>query len=141
MRNLLGTATVATLFGFSLSQMGFSSWDEVHRMFTLADLRLFFTFLCAVGILTLAWRIVLWVSHPKPPWPPQKLHRGTILGGAIFGAGWALCGACPSISLVQLGEGQGLAALTLAGIFVGNWLYSLIHQYYLKWDTTSCLDN
>ncbi len=58
----------------------------------------------------------------------------------LFGAGWALSGACPSIALVQLGEGQLAAAFTLAGIFTGNWLYAVARERYLHWDTGSCVD-
>ena len=37
-RNLVGHAIVGAGLGFALSHIGFSSWDEVHRMFTFADL-------------------------------------------------------------------------------------------------------
>jgi uncharacterized membrane protein YedE/YeeE len=70
----------------------------------------------------------------------RPIHRGTLLGGVLFGAGWALSGACPSIALVQLGEGQLAAAFTLAGIFTGNGLYAVARERYLHWDTGSCVD-
>jgi uncharacterized membrane protein YedE/YeeE len=68
-------------------------------------------------------------------------HAGTLIGGILFGVGWALTGACPSIALVQLGEGQLPAIFTLVGIVIGNFLYSVVHQRYLKWDTQNCLDD
>jgi uncharacterized membrane protein YedE/YeeE len=63
-----------------------------------------------------------------------------LAGGALFGVGWALSGACPSIALVQLGEGQLGALVTLAGIFLGNLAYSAIHDRYFRWSTQSCAD-
>ena len=58
MRDSLGSAVIGVLFGFSLSRIGFSSWDEVHRMFTFADLRLFLTFVGAVVVLSIGWPVV-----------------------------------------------------------------------------------
>lgn len=137
----LGNAIVATLLGFSLSCIGFSSWDEVHRMFTGAEPRLLLTFGFAVVALAIAWRVVLAVSQLRPAWPRRKVVRGTIAGGVMFGIGWALTGACPAVALVQLGEGRGLAAFSLLGILIGNWLFALVRERYLNWNTGSCNDD
>lgn len=133
----------ATFFGLSmgviLSRIGFSSWDEVHAMFTFADLRMFLAFCTAVALLLVGFRLVR-KATPGASFRRRPIHKGTLLGGIIFGAGWALSGACPSIALVQLGEGQLAAGYTLAGIFLGNWLYGALHERVLQWDTGSCID-
>lgn len=136
MREKLLVAVLAGVLGFSLSRIGFSSWDEVHSMFLFADLRLFLTFASAVAFLATAWVVVRRVSRPQ--WAPRAIHRGTLLGGALFGVGWALAGACPAVALVQIGEGQLGAVLTLAGIFLGNFAYSVVHERWLRWDRASC---
>jgi uncharacterized membrane protein YedE/YeeE len=140
MRQLSGTLGVGLLFGFRLSRIGLSSWDEVHRMFVFADLRLFLSFMAAVVLLvptTLLWKRFF---PGRVRFGPRPVHNGTLLGGALFGAGWAISGACPSIALVQLGEGQLAALLTLAGIVAGNWLCAVMQQRYLRWDPGSCAD-
>lgn len=134
-------AVVGVVFGFSLSRIGFSSWDEVHRMFAFTDLRLLLAFVFAVAILAAGWRVVATFSDPKPDWAPRAIHRGSIWGGVLFGAGWALSGACPSIALVQLGEGQLVAVWTLSGVFLGNYLYAVVRERWLHWATTSCVDD
>ncbi len=141
MRDLLGTMIVGVGMGYALSRMGFSTWDEVHNMFVFADLRLLFTFMAAVMGLVVAWRLVVMASPVKPHWPERALHKGTIAGGVLFGVGWAICGACPSIALVQLGEGQLAALWTLGGIFAGNWIYGLVHERWFRWDLGSCVDD
>lgn len=125
--------------GFSLSRIGFSSWDEVHRMFTFTDLRLFLTFVTAVVVLAGGWALIRAFSSPS--WAPRLVHRGSLVGGLVFGAGWALSGACPSIALVQLGEGQLAAIFTLGGIFVGNYLYAIVRERWLDWPSVSCVDD
>jgi uncharacterized membrane protein YedE/YeeE len=138
MKGYLSLLLVGLGFGFALSRIGFSSWDEVHKMFAFRDLRLLFTFALATVLLTVAWLLI--ARYSKPTWQPRSLHPGSLIGGLIFGAGWALSGACPSIALVQLGEGQLAALLTLAGILLGNYFYSVLHERYFRWQTTTCAD-
>ena len=138
MRSILASGAVGLGLGLALSRIGFSSWDEVHRMFTFADLRLVLVFATGVGILAVAWKVVAALSAPGLAWPRKALLRGTIPGGVLFGIGWALCGACPGISLVQLGEGQLLALVTLLGIVVGNWICALVQAKILRWDQGAC---
>ena len=138
---LLRTAALGIALGFALSRIGFSSWDEVYRMFTFESPRMLLAFIVGVSLLMLAWPLVRRFSRAPPRWSPRPIHRGTLLGGLMFGVGWALSGACPSIALVQLGEGQAAALFTLAGIFVGNWLYSWAHERYFRWSAGSCVDD
>jgi len=138
---LLRTAALGIALGFALSRIGFSSWDEVYRMFTFESPRMLLAFIVGVGVLMLAWPLVRRFSATPPRWSPRPIHRGTLLGGLMFGVGWALSGACPSIALVQLGEGQAAALFTLAGIFIGNWLYSWAHERYFRWSAGSCVDD
>ena len=138
-RDLLGVIAIGMGFGYSLSRVGFSSWDEVHAMFTFSGLNLLIAFMVAIAVLAPTWLVIKKLTSPH--WSPRKIHRGTFLGGLLFGAGWALSGACPSIAAVQLGEGQLGAAFTFLGIFAGNFLYSVTHERNFRWTTGSCLDD
>lgn len=134
------TVLLGVLFGATLSFIGFSSWDETHRMFVFADLRMLLTFALAVTLLTIGFRLSSRGLAAGVTFPARPIHRGTLLGGALFGVGWAVSGACPSIAFVQLGEGQLGALVTVAGMLMGSWLYALLRERYLRWDTGSCLD-
>ncbi len=134
----LGVIAVGLGLGFALSRIGFASWDEVHAMFTFADLRLTLAFATAVALLAPAWIAIGKATGAR--FSPRGIHRGTLLGGVLFGAGWALCGACPGIALVQLGEGQLGALATLAGILLGNYAYARVHERWFRWPTTTCVD-
>lgn len=112
---------LGALLGFSLSRIGFTSWDEVHTMFVFADLRMFLSFALGVTLLTGAFYVIEKRSHPA--WAERPIHRGTLVGGMLLGAGWALSGGCPGVVLTQLGEGKLYALFALAGIAVGNALY------------------
>jgi uncharacterized membrane protein YedE/YeeE len=137
--NAARTALVGLLLGFALSRIGFASWDEVHRMFTLADPRLLLTFGGAVVAMGLACAVLTRRLHLRLPARP--IHKGTIAGGVIFGVGWALSGACPAVALVQLGEGQLGSVATLLGIVFGNWVYPRVHARWLRWPAQSCMED
>lgn len=137
-RQNLAVAAIGLAFGFALSRIGFSQWDEVHAMFTFADLRLTLGFAVAVALLAGAWLAVSRATGAT--WSPRLVHRGTLPGAVLFGVGWAVCGACPAIALVQLGELQLGGLVTLAGIFAGNWLYAVVHERWFRWSQASCSD-
>ena len=124
------------LFGIAIHHIGFSDYAEVHRMFTLADPRLFLTFATAVAVTAIGVHALR--SKERQRLPRGAMHPGILPGAALFGIGWALTGACPGVVFVQLGEGQLMALLVLAGIFLGNAIYLHVHRRFFRWDTGSC---
>ena len=110
--------------GYSLSRIGFTDYGEVHRMFVFADLRLFLVFLGAVVVTGLGTAALgRWRSLPH-----KRVHRGVVIGGVLFGLGWAVAGACPGAALAQLGEGKLTALVTLAGIVLGTAAFLAIDR-------------
>jgi uncharacterized membrane protein YedE/YeeE len=122
------------VLGFSLSRIGFSDFGELSRMFTFADLRMLLSFagavaLCAMGFFLIDRRLFR---------ATRRIHPGVVPGGILFGAGWVLCGACPMIPLVQLGEGNLAALLSLLGVALGTLLYRRVHARFLRFDSGAC---
>lgn len=62
---------------------------------------------------------------------------GNVLGGLIFGAGWALLGYCPGTAAAALGEGRVDALAGMAGMLVGAGVfaeaYPALKQGVLTW--------
>ena len=50
---------------------------------------------------------------------PKPWHTGVAIGGMMFGAGWAITGACPGPIYAQIGGGEWMALITLAGALAG----------------------
>jgi uncharacterized membrane protein YedE/YeeE len=44
----------------------------------------------------------------------------------IFGAGWAITGACPGPIYAQIGGGEMFALLTFLGAFLGMYAYAYL---------------
>ncbi len=120
--------------GFILARIGFADYDELHKMFTLTDFRMLLSFAGATGLAMFVFLLL----HKKLVRQKKHLQPGTIPGSILFGVGWAVCGACPSIVFVQLGQGRIPAIMTLFGIFIGVVVYRGLHAKYFQWDRGSC---
>jgi uncharacterized membrane protein YedE/YeeE len=59
------------------------------------------------------------------------MNVGAILvGGALFGAGWAIMGFCPGTSVGALGEGRWHAAFAIIGMIAGAALYAELYPFF-----------
>jgi len=134
MKNYFIYGTFGLLVGMAMSFIGFSDFTEIHKMFTLSDFRLIFTFMAAVCLLAIGFFIV----DRGHKMPRQKYHQGVIPGSILFGVGWAVTGSCPIIAMVQLGEGKMAAILVIFGIFFGTWAFRRIAVGSIKLDTGIC---
>ncbi|MDE2490297.1 MAG: YeeE/YedE family protein [Elusimicrobia bacterium] len=56
---------------------------------------------------------------------PGRLGAETVVGAAIFGAGWGLCGVCPGPALAGLGAGLWPLGWAVLGLAAGAWLHGL----------------
>ncbi len=136
-------AAFGLALGFTLSSAGFSDWAEIHRMFTFglleggpgaASLRLLLAFAGAVGLAMAGFFLLA----RRDALPARPITRATVPGALLFGAGWALCGACPAAALVQLGEGKVAALATVAGMVGGLRLHRAARRR-LGWHADSCV--
>ncbi len=58
--------------------------------------------------------------------PKEKSFTRYILGGTIFGLGWALAGACPGPMYILLGTGISSMLLVIAAAMLGTFVYGLL---------------
>jgi uncharacterized membrane protein YedE/YeeE len=114
------------LLGFTVGRLGFADFNELHRMLVFRDLRLLLAFAAAVS-LTMA---LFALFRGRLGLAPVRFHKGTILGAALFGIGWAVTGVCPGVALIQIGQGIWPAFTTLAGIFTGIWIHSRLQKQF-----------
>lgn len=127
-------ALFGLLMGLSLSHIGFTNFTEVHNMFIFADLRMFLAFAGGVGLIMIGFAILGRGKNIAK----KSYTKGTVPGSILFGLGWAITGCCPSIAVIQLGEGQLPALFTIAGIFAGVWLYRRMTTGAFQFDTGIC---
>lgn len=138
----LGLVT-GVLFGFLLQKGRVLRFDKQVGAMLLKDMTIFKFMLSAilvgmVGINLLVDLGIITLSH-KP------LNVGAIVvGGALFGAGWAIMGFCPGTSIGALGEGRWHALFAIVGMIAGAALYAELFPWMqstvLAWKDLGKLD-
>ena len=123
---------LGAIFGFVLSRSGAADYNFIQGMFLFTNFQLYGIIGTAValsvpGILLLKRRGRTLLGGPlvvelKPP------HRGNVVGSAIFGIGWSMCGMCPAPILVNIGEGKIYAIAALAGALVGAGVFGALYD-------------
>ncbi len=111
-------------FGFVLGAARLHEYDTIHKMLGFDELDVFFLMGAAIATsLPLLWllerRGANTVFDGRIALSRSKPERHHLIGGALFGAGWAVAGTCPAPALVMLSSGAGLAVVAILGLFIG----------------------
>jgi hypothetical protein len=115
------------LFGFGLALSTMVSPEVVLSFLRWQDFGLMLVMGGALVVTLLAYRWApRWLTRPLLGGEFGRhmsvLNRDTVLGAAIFGVGWGLCGVCPGPAIAGLGTGNIELLWALAGIFAGAGL-------------------
>lgn len=127
---LLGTG-----FGFILMKSEVVSWFRIQEMFRFDSFHMYGIIGLAVlvGMLSIQiikrWNVNDLNGEPIsiPPKDPSQVKR-YIIGGSIFGLGWALLGACPGPMFTLLGSGLSIMLVPIAAALVGTWSYGALRD-------------
>lgn len=58
----------------------------------------------------------------------RQFQWGNVIGGTMFGLGWAITGACPGPLFAQIGSGFLVVLVTLLSAIAGTWTYGLLRD-------------
>ena len=120
---------VGTFFGIVLVKSEVVRWQRVHDMFMFREAHMYLiiaTGIVVAGIAMLLIRRfgVRSIDGRPIAYEPKPFHKGVVIGGVLFGAGWAITGACPGPVYAQIGAGVGMALVTLFGALAGMYTYA-----------------
>lgn len=106
-------------------------WERIHDMFLFREAHMYLIISVAIVVAMLSMfaikRLGIQTVQGKPiKYQPKPYHTGVILGGMLFGAGWAITGACPGPIYAQIGAGYGMAWCTLGGAMLGMYTYAAL---------------
>lgn len=124
----LGLVT-GILFGFLLQKGRVLRFEKQIGAMLFKDMTILKFMLSSIlvgmaGIVLLSNSDIITLSH-KP------MNLGAVLiGGGLFGAGWAIMGFCPGTSLGALGEGRWHAVFAIAGMVAGAALYAELYPFF-----------
>lgn len=125
---VLGLIT-GVIFGFLLQKGRVLRFDKQVGAMLLKDMTIFKFMLSAilvgmVGIQLLADAGIITLSH-------KAMNLGAVLvGGTLFGCGWAIMGFCPGTSIGAIGEGRWHAVFAVAGMVAGAAIYAELYPLF-----------
>jgi uncharacterized membrane protein YedE/YeeE len=120
------------VFGIVMAKSEAISWFRIQEMFRFQAFHMYGIIGTAVilGVIGVAlikkYKIRDYQGNPIQFNPKDKSVTRYLAGGAIFGLGWALSGACPGPMVVNLGYGFLSMGIVFFFALVGTYLYGLL---------------
>lgn len=122
---------VGAYLGILFVKSEVARWDRVNKMFLFEEAHMYLIIGVAIAVAMVSMlvikRLELKSIDGKPiKYTPKQFHTGVVIGGMLFGAGWAITGACPGPIYAQIGAGEWMALLTLIGAMIGMFSYAAL---------------
>jgi uncharacterized membrane protein YedE/YeeE len=129
---LLRFTIMGILFGIVLSKAEIISWYRIQEMFRFQSFHMYGVIGSAVvfGILTIqfikrmklkdAQGEMITVSTQEPS------YARNLIGGTIFGLGWAITGACPGPLFILAGHEGWVFIIPILSAILGTFVYGVL---------------
>jgi len=123
---------LGTLFGITLTKAEVVSWYRIFEMFKFQSFHMYGIIGSAIIIGIIITQIIKRrkmksiegqeiVIAPKEYSVPRYL-----IGGTIFGLGWAMTGVCPGPMFILVGNGYLVILVAIAAGLLGTYVYGLL---------------
>jgi uncharacterized membrane protein YedE/YeeE len=119
---------IGILFGIILVKSEVISWFRIQEMFRLQSFHMYGVIGSAVVVGMISVQLIKYfkiktIQGETIEFYPKKFNKGQVIGGILFGFGWALTGACPGPIYAILGTGATVYLVVLASAIAGTWVY------------------
>ncbi|GIV37502.1 MAG: transporter [Cyclobacteriaceae bacterium] len=124
---------VGILFGIVFVKAEIISWYRIQEMFRLHSFHMY----GVIGTAVITGIISVWIikrfnlktlQGETVVFHKKEFHWGNVIGGLLFGLGWALTGACPGPLFAQIGSGFLAVIITLLSAITGTWVYGRLRE-------------
>lgn len=125
---------VGIIFGVVMTKSEVISWLRIYEMFKFESFHMYGIIGSAVilGVIQVA---LIKKSHFKTMYgteiiftPKAKQWTRYIIGGTIFGLGWALIGACPGPMFTLIGTGAWVFLFVIVSATFGTFMYGVLRD-------------
>jgi uncharacterized protein len=121
------------VFGIILTKAEVISWFRIQEMFRFQSIHMYAIIGSAVVVGAILVFIVRRLSLKTIDGeiitlPAKRMDKGVVIGGTIFGLGWALTGACPGPLYALVGSGTTVMIVALASALLGTWTYGALQK-------------
>ena len=121
---------IGVAFGWCLERSGMGSARKLAGQFYLTDLTVFKVMFSAIvtAMLGAFWLSRLGVLDLARVYVPETFVLPQLVGGLVFGVGFAVGGLCPGTSCVAAVTGRGDGMMLVAGMFAGVFATGLFFR-------------
>jgi hypothetical protein len=123
---------VGIFFGIVLVKSEAVSWYRIYEMFKFQSFHMY----GIIGSAVILGALSVWFLKKSKLKsiegtdihliPKNKGIARYLIGGSIFGLGWALAGACPGPMYILLGTGVFSMLIVIAAAVLGTFTYGLL---------------
>lgn len=123
------------LFGFILTKAEVISWFRIQEMFRFQDFHMYGIIGSAILVGMVSIQIMKRLNIKDNDGnlitiPPKDLSikKAYLIGGTLFGFGWALTGACPGPLFALFGSGITVFAIPILAAVGGTYTYGVMRD-------------
>jgi len=125
---------VGIAFGIILTKAEVISWYRIYEMFRFQSFHMYGIIGSAilVGVLFIQWikrKNIKSMYGQAIQIPSKNLSIPRyLIGGIIFGLGWAMAGACPGPMFILVGNGFLVMLVAIGAAILGTYTYGLVRN-------------
>lgn len=126
---------IGILFGIIMTKSEAISWYRMQEMFRFQSIHMYGIIGTALicGVALTAWLKRARVKSLDGAYIEFKDKQFSVarylLGGTVFGLGWALSGACPGPMYTLLGNGYSVFIVVILSAVAGTFAYGALREY------------
>lgn len=126
---------IGILFGLALAQGEVVSWYRIAEMFQFDSFHMYGVIGSAVVLGALFLQLAKaknWTSITGQPFDIFRYEghwKRYLLGGTLFGMGWAITGACPGPMFILVGAGIWPIFIAIIGGILGTLVYAVVRKH------------
>lgn len=125
---------LGTIFGISFVKGELISWYRMQEMFRFQAFHMYGVIISAILVGMVSLQIIkrskAKTIKGKKIYLANKAHTYIryILGGTIFGLGWAMTGSCPGPMITLMGYGASIYIVMFLSALLGTWTYGVLRS-------------
>lgn len=119
------------IFGIILIKAEVVSWFRIQEMFRFQSFHMYGIICSAIVVGLISIQLIKkfkikTISGGEIKIAPKEFNKGNVIGGLIFGLGWAMTGACPGPLYALVGSGLLVIAVVLLSAVFGTFIYGVL---------------
>jgi len=125
---------LGSFLGIVLYKSEAASWFRIYEMFQFDSFHMYgiISSALAVGVVLVFWikksKIKSFFGEPLNIEDKERSFTRYIVGGTLFGMGWALAGSCPGPMYILAGAGSWPIFIVLFGAVLGAFVYGTVSK-------------